>query len=819
MINQEGYIPMYRVRGTVEEQLELEKMKEEEAVSKHVRDLDKAIQRGDFSSTPYGVLLTKLGYEQYVEKLEEYLTLTLRTHTKRERDLLLLITDDMREVGYITLMECINASVLNKSLASASIDVVSKLRDIFLMNKLKRDNPKLHTYLGDKFRRASKRGKRLLLKKHIDKLYKLGDSAEDKATMTSLGSTLINILELSGANIIEVVRQRKDNSNRFITRLKLSEEAEQVITNLEYSDLISATVNKLPLIVPPKDWTTNHDGGWYKGKNFLFTVRSGDVSRHLKNNTYPKIYNVINKLHKTSWRVNVEMYDLVQHIFMNNMIDPKSPTLAPYLYGELPTSIKYTWEDFIKQEEYEEWHLFNRAREDLTIRLQAEDSKRLDLMYSLSVAEKMKQYEKMWYTYVIDYRNRIYCDVNFLNPQGQHYVKAMLEFGDGQYLTDDGIHWLKIHTANVYGKDKEEYEDRLSWFEDNEDTILNIALDPLANLKDWVWADSPYEYVAACKAWRDHKAGDLVYLPIQLDATCSGIQMYSGLLRDKPGAESVNVIGNTRNDIYQIVADKVNDKLRVNDFPQWVEYKDREGVEKSIYSATVGKSMVDKISRKIVKRNVMTVPYSVTRKGMSNQLWDMIDDAELKNKPFWEGDKWVANKLLTHLNHECIYDTIEGAKKGQEYLVGLTNNLEGPATWTGVLYDFPVRQTALDLQDVRVKTVYGTLRINVEVPSLNKRRQRNSIAPNFIHNIDSTILMYCIDNMQEQIGVIHDCFLVHPNDGYTIQDWYKEAFIEVMKADPLRNIQKQIDPEGKVEFPEYGELNLDEVRDSRYIIS
>jgi len=40
-----------------------------------------------------------------------------------------------------------------------------------------------------------------------------------------------------------------------------------------------------------------------------------------------------------------------------------------------------------------------------------------------------------------------------------------------------------------------------------------------------------------------------------------------------------------------------------------------------------------------------------------------------------------------------------------------------------------------------------------------------------------------------------------------------------MEADPLRNIQRQLDPDGLVEFPEYGELDLNEVRNAEYIIS
>jgi len=130
--------------------------------------------------------------------------------------------------------------------------------------------------------------------------------------------------------------------------------------------------------------------------------------------------------------------------------------------------------------------------------------------------------------------------------------------------------------------------------------------------------------------------------------------------------------------------------------------------------------MIGNITRGIVKRNVMTVPYSVTRQGMSNQIWDKMDEATLKGKEFWQGSRWVANKLLTQLNHASIYEIIHGAKEGQEYLVGLTKLLDKPATWTGVLYDFPVRQTSLSLKEKRVKTVYGSLVMNVEVPKLNQ---------------------------------------------------------------------------------------------------
>ncbi len=73
--------------------------------------------------------------------------------------------------------------------------------------------------------------------------------------------------------------------------------------------------------------------------------------------------------------------------------------------------------------------------------------------------------------------------------------------------------------------------------------------------------------------------------------------------------------------------------------------------------------------------------------------------------------------------------------------------------------------------------------------------------------------------MSSDIGVIHDCFLVHPNQGEEIRNHYKEGYIRIMQMGPLDMISKELDPNGEIEVPCVGTLDLDEVRDSMYIIS
>ena len=76
-----------------------------------------------------------------------------------------------------------------------------------------------------------------------------------------------------------------------------------------------------------------------------------------------------------------------------------------------------------------------------------------------------------------------------------------------------GIDYLKIDIANCYGKDKDEWNRRLDWFEFNE-----------CQLEDLVpFADEPYLMAKAVFAYREVMEGVPVGHNMFLDATASGL--------------------------------------------------------------------------------------------------------------------------------------------------------------------------------------------------------------------------------------------------------------------------------------------------------
>jgi DNA-directed RNA polymerase len=810
--------------GTLEQQIEFENQQKETTLTKYTAELYKAIESGSFDTTKEGQLLVKLGYLPFVKKIEEYFDDTNIRHrgqTLKDKNFIRLMCDDPKVLAFTVISSVVSGmGGKSRTVPYVSKKIMKDVQRLGYFNKLKEDSPKLHSYLGTVFRKASRKRKALLLEKHIKHLKEIDFISTGEASGVRIGSILLSLFIDSGANIVfikeDILRKRKKGTTYQVS---MTPEAQELLLKTSSRERILQSVNMLPLVVPPRPWESIKKGGYHTHQINFISTKSYMVKKFTKKKDLSKTISAVNKIQEVPWHINSEMLDLVQDVFEGNMIDPSSPATLPKLYGGLPTSEVYRATDFIKEEDYVEWTKFNRAREIQQIKLDAEASKRLSAVITLDIAHTVRDFDKIWFVYQVDYRGRVYPNVNFLNPQGVGYVKSILEFAEGKKLDDTGLYWLKVHIANVYGKDKLPFDERVKWTEENRQNILQVADAPLEYKRLWINADSPFEYVTACKAYRDAVNDKPVHLPIQLDATCSGIQFYSGLLLDKEGAEAVNVIGESRNDIYQLVADKVNGYLKAGDYPSSIEFKDSTGTERVESTHVEAKSLVGNVTRSMVKTNTMTVPYSVTMRGMSDQIWDVLDEAELTGKVFWKGDKWIVNKLLTTLNHRAIYEVVKGARQGQEYLKSLSSLLDEPAVWYTPLYNFPVFQPAFKIKKHRVRTPFGMLAINSFTEDLDKRKQSNKIAPNFIHSLDSTLLCYVADNIGTHIGVIHDCFLVHPNDGDKVRDQYKEGYVKLMECDPLSHIGKQLDPSGEIPQPNRGELRLEDVYNAQYIIS
>lgn len=74
------------------------------------------------------------------------------------------------------------------------------------------------------------------------------------------------------------------------------------------------------------------------------------------------------------------------------------------------------------------------------------------------------------------------------------------------------LQYLQIDIANLYGKDKLTWEERLAWFKENQENLLSMVED----------ADKPHQFYAAVINYDNAASGAVNHHGITLDGTSSG---------------------------------------------------------------------------------------------------------------------------------------------------------------------------------------------------------------------------------------------------------------------------------------------------------
>lgn len=121
-----------------------------------------------------------------------------------------------------------------------------------------------------------------------------------------------------------------------------------------------------------------------------------------------------------------------------------------------------------------------------------------------------------------------------------------------------GKEYLKIDIANNFGLDKEDWDVRIAWFDDNESN-----LDALIKQ-----AEEPALYYAGVQAWKKAKAGKPCGYPISLDATASGIQLLAALTGDRKAARLCNIVDTGHREdvytgLYNIMLDRIGEDSKI----------------------------------------------------------------------------------------------------------------------------------------------------------------------------------------------------------------------------------------------------------------
>lgn len=325
----------------------------------------------------------------------------------------------------------------------------------------------------------------------------------------------------------------------------------------------------LPMVCPPKTWSGIFDGGYISSflrRNKLIKNNSRDYLNKLKDNNMPIVYDAINHIQATKWQINQKVLEIAQALWeqgktIADLPDREDEAVPPYPFPEI------TDKELLTEEQLQKVKAWKAEAYDIHKRNVQKRSIRIATAQIFRIALQFKDYEQIWFPYQMDFRGRLYPIPVLLQPQGSDLAKGLLRFAEGKQVAGNpkAVEWLEIHGANMFGFDKASYQERIDWVQQRKDEIQAIAKNPLDNLA-WTEADKPFQFLAWCFEYAEYlknPAEFRTHLPIQLDGTCNGLQHYSALLNDEVGGKAVNIVNtDTPSDIYAIVADKLQEKLK-----------------------------------------------------------------------------------------------------------------------------------------------------------------------------------------------------------------------------------------------------------------
>ncbi|MDX0270926.1 hypothetical protein GOC13_24575 [Sinorhizobium meliloti] len=663
-----------------------------------------------------------------------------------------------------------------------------------------------------------------------------------------LGSKMVEIVS-NATGLIEFCL----NQTAFTGHYK---DQHQVFLTEKASDWVNSSLLRgelmfpyyMPTVIPPKEWQGLLGGGYHSD-----AVRPLELVRRARKEhkelllagDLTMVYRGLNAIQNTPWRINRQVLDTMQQLIkagsqVAGMVPLKDVDMPakPYDIDTNPEALRqWKWDA-------RDAHAANyRRRQD-----------RLIQHGLIELADRFKDEPAIYFPHNLDFRGRAYPVPLVLHPQGSDNVKALLQFSVGKPLGVDGERWLAIHGANCFGVDKVAFDDRVQWVEDRTSLIVQSALDPTGNLW-WTEADKPWCFLAFCFEWAEMlQCGIdgrefLSHQSIAQDGSCNGLQHFSAMLLDSVGGRAVNLIpADKPQDIYQAVADRVMEKLRlihstVGDVPfvEMVEPeeegdKKKKGPTREELGRWAHGWLAFGMDRKITKRPVMVLPYGGTPRSCLKYVEEAVMEKISGGKEHNFGDELKrAISWLSSLVWESIGDVVVAAKDAMGWLqktARLSAKANKPIYWqtpSGFMAYQLYPEVKHKLIKTRINGAIVRLSNYEETDKVNGSKQSTSISPNYVHSMDASAMVLTAAHLADagitNLAMIHDSYGTHACDTTFLNTVLRRVFVDMYKARPLQFLRDQVVeqcPEiadDLPELPQDGTLDLQQVMKSDFFFA
>lgn len=809
-------------------QYNLEVQADTEAAAKRLQELKEAAADGD-TEVPRAARFIARMYAQIEENLRVFAEQRTCGNGSKYRSWLRALPLDVAAV--IAARECIqrcshstyNQPVLVQSLGAS----IGKLWEMEVrIREAEAVNPVYMQRVHDQIKARGTRNEG-----HIRRTYNVAyervmkgelDSALSRGDLLNVGKFGVDACLEAGLIVIN----RTTGKRGWLVHYTLAPEVEEFLNSYSDKDVALVT-DKMRggMYCPPVDWSTTSDGGYltHRRKHAFPLMNIRKLRPNVRAQMYdeftaatmPQVFECANYMQSQAFTIHGPTFAAIKRVWLsgggvlgvptkNGPQKPECPMGEDWVRDagteeELAAFTKWKREAAAYYELFKEWK--GRVRE---------------IGGFMKVAE---QYDgAVWFPVYCDTRGRWYYR-GTPNPQGTDLAKGALHLHTKKALGHRGVFWLKVHIANSFGFDKPRFIDRARWTDENWATIER-ALDAPEDHPEVLGTDAPWCMFSAAwelrEAYRSgspetYQTGQIVHM----DATCSGLQHFSAILRDPVGGLYVNLFDDVncgpKQDIYAKVAANALQAIQ----------RDLGGDDPAIKEIAAW-WLSTGIPRGLAKKPVMTYVYGATLRGTARHIEDYIDN-EMPEVQWPDPEKsyltaqYAARKLF-----QGIAATVPAAENAMHWLREVARNQpKGQRMMWKVPTGFIVQHDYQSYSETRLRIRSCGMEYVVCKNfdgGTNPQQMQNAIAPNFVHALDACHLTMTVNRMKKldlSIVGIHDSYGTHAGDVDTLHVQLREAFVELYDN---RNLFGEFlwDINGIGEPPMLGTLDVRKVLESEF---
>ncbi len=447
---------------------------------------------------------------------------------------------------------------------------------------------------------------------------------------------------------------------------------------LEQQALLMSQVEALsffswPLIVPPIPWQTTTDesrnnstGGYHS--DLCRTQLPLCRGRHYRTIFSSATTEFLNTLGSTAWCVDRKVIEVAQRCFEDGITVGSLRAVFDRTILDLPMP------EHIKRlpTDHEDRRAWRKGKKHLHEQRQKAQQRSIRSREALALGLKYVNRPRFFLSWSCDYRGRAYSQQAFLQPQSTEMEKSLIRFADGCKLDDGGIRWVETAIGASFIGTKGSYEERRQWCQEHLELIKAVASSPLDTITTWERADEPWHFLQLCIEYNDvviSQSKVLWDVPIQVDATSSGLQLLSGCLLDPVGCtfSSVTCSGSDKpQDAYLEVVNRARQLASEN--PEWHKYvpflNTRSLGKASLLVAVYGGAHGTRCDRVIDALSTAGVYPDPLNWSDANKITTIIQEASKQTFPqAFKALKWirqVGNQALKNGSEEFRWTTPTG---------------------------------------------------------------------------------------------------------------------------------------------------------------